>query len=55
MENEEQILRDHPGNFLVPVDPFTNSVGHFWGLGETRDYMRARFALFRAMTDVDNA
>lgn len=29
----------------MPADPFTNSVGHFGGLYETRDYMRARFAL----------
>ncbi|CEJ57717.1 hypothetical protein PMG11_06401 [Penicillium brasilianum] len=55
MEEGEQILRDHPGDFLMPADPFTNSVGNFWGVFPTRDYMRARFALVKAMAEVDNA
>jgi hypothetical protein len=32
MEVEEQRLRDFPGDFLTEADPFTNSVGHFWGM-----------------------
>ena len=55
MEEEEQTLRNHPGDFMMPEDPFTNGVGHFWGLFETRDYMRARFALVEAMAKVNNA
>lgn len=55
MEKEEQILRNHPGDFMMPPDPFTNSVGMFWGVFPTRDYMRARFALVTAMAEVDNA
>jgi uncharacterized protein YoxC len=54
MENEEQILRNHPGDFMMPADPFTNSVGHFWGILDTRDYMRARFALVRCMGVIQN-
>lgn len=30
------------GLFRGPGDPFVHSVGHFWGLWDTRDYMRAR-------------
>lgn len=37
MEHEEQILRTHPGDFMMPADPFTNSVGHFWSILDTRD------------------
>ncbi|CAG8898268.1 unnamed protein product [Penicillium egyptiacum] len=55
MEEEEQILRNHPGDFMMPADPFTNSAGNFWSVLGTRDYMRARFALVEAMTQVDNA
>ncbi|CAG8386228.1 unnamed protein product [Penicillium salamii] len=55
MEKEEQILRNHPGNIMMSADPFTNSVGHFWGVLETRDYMRARLTLVRAMEDVNHS
>ena len=55
MEKEEQILRNHSGDFMMPPDPFTNSVGMFWGVFPTRDYMRARFALVTAMAEVDNS
>src|SRR5437763_9025352 len=41
LENEEQRLRSHPGDMFTPPDVFTTSVGHFWGLIETRGYMRA--------------
>lgn len=55
MEKEEQILRSHPGDFMMPTDPFTNSVGDFWGILPTRDYMKARFTLVKAMDEVYNA
>ncbi|KAJ5143094.1 uncharacterized protein N7515_001881 [Penicillium bovifimosum] len=51
---EEEALRNHPGDFALPEDPFTNGVGHFWGLYDTRDYMRARFALVDAMTKINS-
>lgn len=54
MEKEEQILRNHPGDFMMAADPFTNSVGHFWGIYDTRDYMRARFALVDTMGLIEN-
>lgn len=34
----------HPG-FMAPANAFESHVGHFWGLLDTRDYMRARFFL----------
>jgi hypothetical protein len=49
---EEQKLRNHPGDILMDPNPFENSVGHFWGIIETRDYMRARFALTEALQKV---
>ncbi|KAK5070045.1 hypothetical protein LTR64_001879 [Lithohypha guttulata] len=30
---------------MTPANAFETSVGHFWGILNTRDYMRARFAL----------
>ncbi|KAJ6133020.1 hypothetical protein N7471_008235 [Penicillium samsonianum] len=44
MEKEEQALRDHPD------DPFTHRVGNFWGILETRPYMRFRAALCNIMS-----
>lgn len=49
MEEEEQTLINHPGHILMDPAPFVNSVGHFWGILETRDYMRARFSLANTM------
>ncbi|KAJ5698423.1 hypothetical protein N7462_000428 [Penicillium macrosclerotiorum] len=54
MENEEQLLRMHRGHELMKPYPFTNSVGHFWGILETRDYMWARYSLADAMTRIHN-
>lgn len=48
-DHEEQKLRDFPGDSLTPAYPFENSVGDFWGILETRNYMRARFALVEAL------
>jgi hypothetical protein len=30
-------------------DPFEDSVGHFWGLHETRPYMRARYGVVQVL------
>ncbi|KAF2963868.1 hypothetical protein GQX73_g9699 [Xylaria multiplex] len=48
LEKEEAILRAHPGNNI-----FENGVGRFWGLTETRGYMRARFAAADALLQID--
>ncbi|KAL1968778.1 hypothetical protein VTN77DRAFT_1139 [Rasamsonia byssochlamydoides] len=52
LEAEEEKLRSHPGDFLTPADVFNTSVGHFWGIWETRDYMRARYALVEALGEI---
>ncbi|KAM5341968.1 hypothetical protein ACJ41O_014999 [Fusarium nematophilum] len=44
-EKEEQDLRNHPPDMFFPGNVFETSVGHFWGIMETRDYMRARYGL----------
>lgn len=54
MDHEEQILRNSPGDIMLPRDPFTNAVGRFWGLYPTRDYMRARFAVVEEMGRIHN-
>lgn len=47
-QRERQLLIDNSGDdmdpFGSPEDPFTNSVGMFWGLFDTRDFMRASSA-----------
>ncbi|KAL2686738.1 hypothetical protein Neosp_004279 [[Neocosmospora] mangrovei] len=45
LEKEENVVRDNPGNVLSPGNLFETGVGHFWGLGIPRDYMRARYQL----------
>lgn len=52
MEQEEETLRNHPGDFMTPADPFRTGVGKFWLIYDTRDYMRARFGLVDVMTRV---
>lgn len=54
MQDEEQVLRTRPGDVMLPADPFTSAVGKFWGIGITRDYMRARYALVDAMGQIHN-
>ena len=45
-EIEEAKLRAHPGDFMTPANPLEDedAIGRFWGLVDTRDYMRARYA-----------
>jgi len=38
---------------FTPEDVFDTCVGLFWGIQETRDYMRARFALVEALNKVN--
>lgn len=42
LEREETTLRAKPGDIMLPPDVFTNGVGNFWRIVDTRDYMRAR-------------
>ncbi|RJE22277.1 hypothetical protein PHISCL_05369 [Aspergillus sclerotialis] len=54
LDHEEEKLRAEPGDGLfMPANPFENSVGLFWGVWGTRDYMRARFGLVDALGDVN--
>ncbi|KAJ6436856.1 MYND finger [Purpureocillium lavendulum] len=48
-EREYEKLRDLPGDFLTPEKVFETQVGHFWGILETRPYMRARYGLVDAL------
>ncbi|KAL8666238.1 MAG: hypothetical protein Q9168_007522 [Polycauliona sp. 1 TL-2023] len=52
VDREEQKLRDDPGSWPNPPNPFETSVGHFWGIMSTRDYMRARYALLEAILKI---
>lgn len=53
LEREEAALRAHPGDMITPADVFENGVGRFWGILDTRDYMRARFSAADALLKVD--
>lgn len=52
VEVEEQKIRNNPGDLFMPPNAFETHVGHFWGLFETRDYMRARFGLVEALRKI---
>ena len=34
---------------MMPADPFNTSIGHFWGILDTRDYMRAHYGHLEAL------
>lgn len=53
LEKEEATLRAHPGDVFLPSNVFENGVGRFWGLIDTRDYMRARFAAADALLQIN--
>lgn len=47
---EETSLRNNPGDgFMLPPRVFEEHAGRFWGILDTRDYMRARFGFVDAM------
>ncbi|PTB61689.1 hypothetical protein BBK36DRAFT_62512 [Trichoderma citrinoviride] len=48
-EKEEKKLREHPGDVMTPPNLFEEHAGHFWGIFETRDYMRARYSMVDTM------
>ncbi|KAH9218743.1 hypothetical protein DL95DRAFT_293090 [Leptodontidium sp. 2 PMI_412] len=49
---EETKLRNTPGDWTFQANPFENSVGHFWGILETRDYMRARYGVVESLLKI---
>ena len=53
LEKEETKLRAHPGDWMTPPNLFEDSVGHFWGIHETRPYMRSRYAVVEAYLAID--
>ncbi|KAK5119364.1 hypothetical protein LTR85_007720 [Meristemomyces frigidus] len=53
LEYEEIKLREAPGDALFQANPFENSVGHFWGIYPTRDYMTARFTHVEGLLKFD--
>ena len=52
LDREETKLRSHPGDPTTPPNLFEEQVGHFWGILDTRDYLRARFVLVEALLKV---
>ncbi|TFA99788.1 hypothetical protein CCMA1212_008482 [Trichoderma ghanense] len=46
---EEKKLREHPGDFMTPPNLFGEHTSRFWGIFETRDYMRARYSMVDTM------
>ena len=52
---EEAQLRAQPGDVMTPAGAtiFEDHVGHFWGILETRSYVRARFAVVEALLNVE--
>ena len=45
LAEEEHRVRNAEPDIMTPANAFETSVGRFWGIWSTRDYMRARFAL----------
>ncbi|KAK7955115.1 hypothetical protein PG988_015809 [Apiospora saccharicola] len=45
LEHEDHAVRNATQDFMTPANAFETHMGHFWGLLNTRDYMRARFAV----------
>ncbi|KAI2621928.1 hypothetical protein GGS26DRAFT_568528 [Hypomontagnella submonticulosa] len=45
LEKEDHNVRNATEDFMTPANAFETHVGHFWGILNTRDYMRARFGL----------
>ncbi|KAK3348714.1 hypothetical protein B0T25DRAFT_228171 [Lasiosphaeria hispida] len=53
LDREEAELRAKPADSLLPADVFNTSAGRFWGILDTRNYMRARFAAADALLKVE--
>ena len=53
LDAEEIRLCNIQGDFMTPDRLFEDHVGHFWGIMETRHYMRKRFGLVEALLKID--
>jgi hypothetical protein len=51
---EVDLLNAMPDSWMFRAKPFENSVGHFWGIVDTRDYMRARYDHVEALLKIKN-
>jgi len=49
---EVEELNSKPESWMFKARPFENSVGHFWGIFDTWDYMRARYTHVEALLEV---
>lgn len=49
---EVEKLNSKPESWMFKARPFENAVAHFWGILDTRDYMRARYAHVEALLEV---
>ncbi|KAI1387668.1 uncharacterized protein F4822DRAFT_407251 [Hypoxylon trugodes] len=45
LDQEDHNVRNATEDFMTPANAFETHVGYFWGVINTRDYMRARFAV----------
>ncbi|KAF3057650.1 hypothetical protein CFAM422_012255 [Trichoderma lentiforme] len=45
LAQEDHAVRNATEDFMTPANAFESHAGHFWGMINTRDYMRARMAL----------
>jgi hypothetical protein len=52
VDHEERTLRALPPSLMLPANVFEESIGHFWGILDTRDYMRSRLSLVEAFEGV---
>lgn len=52
LSREERRLRSLPPDMFLPANLFEEHAGHFWGIHETRPYMRARYALLKALLKI---
>ncbi|KAI0408731.1 hypothetical protein F4802DRAFT_548839 [Xylaria palmicola] len=50
LAREDDLVRNATPDFMTPANAFETEAGLFWGLLNTRDYMRARYALVRQLT-----
>ncbi|GMF20805.1 unnamed protein product [Phytophthora fragariaefolia] len=54
MEQEAAKVRNGPeDDWVTPANAFETHVGHFWGILDTRPYMRAKVALIHELSAID--
>lgn len=52
LAEEDALVRNATPDFATPANAFETSVGHFWGIWSTRDYMRARCHLATSLLHI---